>query len=68
VNEILPNPDESAATAESWRLFRLDDNGNRFLVARFAKRADAEAEARLYEARGHKQVYCVESDYQGSIG
>lgn len=45
-----------------WYLFRVDDNGNRFAMARLATRADAEALARLFEARGHKQTYYVVSE------
>jgi hypothetical protein len=50
-----------APVSESWVLFRVDDHGNRFVMARFATRAAAEAEARRYEDRGHKQLYCVEA-------
>lgn len=49
-----------------WSVLRIDDNGNRFVVASFSTRVDAEAEARRYEARGHKQVYFVESDHPPS--
>lgn len=47
-------------------MLRTDDNGNRFLVARFACRAKAQAEAQRYEARGHKQLYFVEAAADGS--
>jgi len=43
-----------------WDVFRQDDNGNRVWMARRATRAEAEALARAYEARGHKQIYWVE--------
>ena len=43
-----------------WILFRQDDNGNRYEVARFDSREAAEAEAARYQARGHKQHYYVE--------
>ena len=43
-----------------WALWRLDDNDNRFLVAAFARREEAEAAARAFEAHGHKQTYWVE--------
>lgn len=53
--------DGTTPPENSWCLWRLDDNGNRFLVRRFADRTEAEAVAAAYEARGHKQRYFVES-------
>lgn len=44
-------------TALSWELWREDDNGNRSLVARFARGHDANAMAKYFEERGHKQRY-----------
>ena len=44
-----------------WALWRLDDNGNRFLVAVFACRDEAESAVRAFEAHGHKQAYWVEA-------
>ncbi|HEX2080024.1 MAG TPA: hypothetical protein VHG08_20060 [Longimicrobium sp.] len=44
----------------AWELWRQDDNGNRFLVARFGSADAAEAEQRRFEALGHKQTYWVE--------
>ena len=46
---------------QCWALWRLDDNGNRFLMETFDSRARAEAAARDYTARGHKQTYWVEA-------
>ncbi len=43
----------------SWCLVRLDDNGNEFVVRTDLSRAAAEALAREFEARGHKQSYWV---------
>jgi len=43
-----------------WGLWRVDDNANRVLMARFRERNSAEHVARVYEARGHKQTYYVE--------
>jgi hypothetical protein len=42
-----------------WIVWRQDDNGNRFEVARFTSRAEADALAAQMEARGHKQTYWV---------
>ena len=53
---------EPAATpARGFVLMRQDDNGNRYVVARYAEHADATAAAEAFEARGHKQLYWVES-------
>jgi len=43
-----------------WALWRVDDNGSRFLVERFASEAEARASAERFEARAHKQHYWVE--------
>lgn len=48
-----------------WALWRLDDNGNRFVVAVFAHRDEAEAAACAFEAHGHKQSYWVEVAVDG---
>ena len=50
---------------ERWALWRLDDNGNRFVVAVFANRDEAETTARAFEAHGHKQSYWVEVAIDG---
>ena len=44
----------------AYQLWRMDDNGNRALVACFAERAEAERALREYEERGHKQTYWIE--------
>jgi hypothetical protein len=43
----------------AWIVWRQDDNGNQFEVARRSSRADAEELAATMEARGHRQVYWV---------
>ena len=55
-----PAPPDAAPGAARWVLWRLDDNGNRFAMAEFDSRERAEAAAREYTARGHKQIYWVE--------
>jgi hypothetical protein len=42
-----------------WVVWRQDDNGNRFEVARRDSRAEADALAEMMELRGHKQTYWV---------
>jgi hypothetical protein len=44
---------------EAWVVWRQDDNGNRFVVARRESREEADALAAEMEARGHKQLYWV---------
>lgn len=65
MGETLGHDEEPREAAESaparWALWRLDDNGNRFLMAVFADRARAEAAALAYAGRGHKQTYYVEA-------
>lgn len=43
-----------------WRLLRLDDNGNSFVVADYKTRPEALNAQRYYEKKGHKQTYWVE--------
>ncbi|SDI74744.1 hypothetical protein [Pseudomonas panipatensis] len=51
--------------ARHWRLLRLDDNGNRFVMRRGLSQDEAEALARDYQARGHKQTYWAEPEEPG---
>ncbi|HEU5332488.1 MAG TPA: SPOR domain-containing protein [Actinocrinis sp.] len=44
-----------------WRLMRQDDNGNRYAVAEYPTRDAAAGALGEFEARGHKQIYRVES-------
>jgi hypothetical protein len=46
------------AKRETWELWREDDNGHRFLVAR-GSREDLEQQRLEFEGRGHKQTYWV---------
>jgi len=43
-----------------WALWRQDDNGNRFEVARFRSYAKACLQEQIFTDRGHKQTYWVE--------
>ena len=65
---VVPNEPRSAfATAPApaielpHALYREDDNGARFLIARYATQAEAEAKAAELARGGHKQAYFVES-------
>ncbi|KRA17996.1 hypothetical protein ASD69_10265 [Lysobacter sp. Root604] len=44
-----------------WLLYRLDDNGNEFLIERYQQPEVAERIRAQYEAKGHKQLYFVRS-------
>ncbi|MGE7434199.1 hypothetical protein [Kitasatospora sp. NPDC001175] len=46
----------------TYRVMRQDDNGNRFVVAEGLERAETEALAAEFEARGHKQLYWTEPE------
>lgn len=43
-----------------WRVTRLDDNGNQFVMRDSLSYEEATRIAQEFEARGHKQVYFVE--------
>lgn len=44
-------------SANTWSVYRQDDNGNRFLVQTGLTEAAATALARELESHGHKQLY-----------
>jgi hypothetical protein len=46
----------------TWRVVRQDDNGNCYVVGSGLTEPEAETLARAYEARAHKQIYCVEEE------
>lgn len=56
---VMCDPADSPAPRR-FRLLRADDNGGTFEMVRFTSRCEATAAARVYEARGHKQLYWVE--------
>jgi len=62
-NEHSVTEDEHGSTdgglPDRWTVWRQDDNGNRFEVARKDSSAEAEELAAAMEARGHKQLYWV---------
>lgn len=65
---MVPNEPRSAfatspepPTELPHALYREDDNGARFLIARYATQAEAEAKAAELARGGHKQAYFVES-------
>ncbi len=48
---------DSNPADRGFELWRMDDNGNEFLMETFANRELAEKQRHLFEARGHKQIY-----------
>jgi hypothetical protein len=50
---------DSYRQPDRWIVWRQDDNGNRFEVARKDSRSEADELAAAMEARGHKQTYWV---------
>lgn len=49
----------AGAGQRAFSVWRLDDNGNEFLVRDGLTEDEAMALVREYEARGHKQAYWV---------
>ena len=50
---------DSLSDTADWRVMRVDDNANEFVVREGLSFADASALAAELEARGHKQAYWV---------
>ncbi len=44
----------------TWRVLRVDDNGNTFVVAEQLEESDARARLEELERRAHKQSYWIE--------
>ena len=54
--------EERQPVEPGWSVLRIDDNGNRFIIRAHLRKREAERVAAEFEARGHKQVYWVETD------
>lgn len=52
---------------EWWSVWRIDDNGNTFVVREHLDRAEAERLVAEFTARGHKQMYWTERE-AGAVG
>jgi hypothetical protein len=48
-------------TERDWCVLRQEDSGNRYVVAASLTEAEARLLSAAYEARGHKQLYWIES-------
>lgn len=55
----------SGSAKELWSVWRQDDNGISFEVARGLSNAGATEMVKKFEQRGHKQVYWVDQDDGG---
>lgn len=51
---------DGSAPEEQWIVWRIDDNGNTFVVRDQLTRAEAERMVAEFTARGHKQMYWTE--------
>jgi UDP-N-acetyl-2-amino-2-deoxyglucuronate dehydrogenase len=45
-----------------WTVYRIDDNGNTFVVREHLSREEADRVVAEFEARGHKQMYWAERE------
>ena len=45
---------------DRWTVYRIDDNGNTFVVRDHLSQEEAERLVAEYESRGHKQMYWAE--------
>lgn len=46
----------------AWSVWRIDDNGNTFLLRAHLERAEADRLVAEFTARGHKQMYWAEPE------
>ncbi len=51
--------DDGGDEHPQWIVWRQDDNGHQFEVARHVDRESAQAQADEMQSRGHKQMYWV---------
>jgi hypothetical protein len=51
-----------ASAAQSWTVYRIDDNGNVFVVKSGLNLSEAQRLVAEFEARGHKQMYWAEAE------
>jgi hypothetical protein len=53
---------EPGGADAAWAAWRIDDNGNTFVVREHLTREEADRLVAEFEARGHKQMYWVERE------
>jgi hypothetical protein len=49
-------------SVERWTVWRIDDNGNTFIVREHLSHEEALRTVSEFEARGHKQMYWAERE------
>lgn len=59
---MSPSPPSPNPAIVTWTVWRIDDNGNVFVVREHLAQAEAQALAAEFEARGHKQMYWIEPE------
>ena len=65
--DATTNALESAGTpAATWQVWRIDDNGNTFLMRELLTQAEADRVVAEFTARGHKQTYWAEREDRAS--
>ena len=57
-----PNPVRLPSSDATWAVYRIDDNGNQFVVRRHLNHDEARRLVEEFEARGHKQMYWAEQE------
>jgi hypothetical protein len=62
VNDPQSKPPALTPSVTAWTVWRIDDNGNRFIVREHLTKQDADRLVAEFEARGHKQTYWAEPD------
>ncbi len=53
---------DNEKSPSSWSLYRIDDNGNKFLVKTFSDKSEAEGLLHDFESKGHKQTFWIEAN------
>jgi hypothetical protein len=57
-----------AMCVHTWRVMRLDDNGNTFIVATKLEEGAARERVDELQRRGHKQTYWCEPEDPATVG
>lgn len=60
--DTVPAAVQRLLDACRYRLCRMDDNGNRFVVMRALSRIQADSERARFESLGHKQTYWIKPE------
>jgi hypothetical protein len=55
-------PDRNPPLESAWVVWRIDDNGNTFIVREHLTRDEADRVVAEFTARGHKQMYWAERE------